>query len=698
MRALVSMLICLGFACLGFTRLTAQTLVEAETFKDKGGWVLDNQFMSLMGSPFLLAHGMGEPVRDAVTTVALPAAGTYKVWARTRDWAPYTATGAAGNGPGSFQVKVDGKQVGGAQGADGNPAWGWRIVGNVTTATASVQLSLHDETGFEGRCDAILFSDPAYAQPPESLSEQRTWRKRLLGQPEAPKDTGAFDLVVVGGGIAGITSAVQAARLGLRVALIHNRGVLGGNNSSETRVHMEGKINLPPYPNLGNLVKEMDPGPVDNADVAATFIDETKRKFVLSEGVNLFLNHHVFKTEVVGGKIAAVISMDGATDREYRFSAPLFVDCTGDGDVGYLAGADWRMGRESKAETGESLAPEKADSLSMGYSNLWRSAKQAGDNTFPVSPWALQFSDAYQVKGTKADWNWESGFERNTIVEAEAIRDHNFRAIYGNWAWLKNHMATTYGKDKLEWVSYVAGKRESRRLLGDIILTQQDVLGKVPYPDASFTTTWTLDLHFAEPNNAKYFPGQEFISIAEHTAVSPYAVPYRCLYSRNLGNLFMAGRDISVTHVALGTVRVMRTTGMMGEVVGRAAYLAIKYATSPRGVYQAHLPELIELLKYNGDKVVGLHPRFSDLGNQATFRLANAGPGAIGLSFRLGTAGPVAIDAYDALGNPVGTVAQGLQAAGEHRLEWQRKGHAPGLYFFRFRAGVREETRKGLVL
>jgi NADPH-dependent 2,4-dienoyl-CoA reductase/sulfur reductase-like enzyme len=676
----------------------AQTLVEAETFQDKGGWVLDNQFMALMGSPFLLAHGMGEPVKDASTSVTLPAPGTYKVWARTRDWAPYTATGAPGNGPGRFQVRVDGQQVGPVQGDDGNPAWGWRSVGTVTVASARVQVSLHDETGFEGRCDAILFSDPAAPQPPEALAEQRTWRKRLLGLPDAPKDTGAFDLVVVGGGIAGITAAVQAARLGLRTALIHNRGVLGGNNSSETRVHLEGKINQLPYANLGNLVKELDPGPVDNADVAAKFIDETKRKFVLSEGVSLFLNHQVFKAEVSGGKIAAVVSMNVASDREYRFAAPLFVDCTGDGEVGYLAGADWRMGRESKAETGESLAPDKPDSLSMGYSNLWRSAKQAADNAFPVTPWALQFSTAYQLKLTKSDWDWESGFDRNTITEAEAIRDHNFRAIYGNWSYLKNNLAATYGKDKLEWVSFVAGKRESRRLLGDVILKQQDVLGKAPYPDASFTTTWTLDLHYPEPTNSRYFPGQEFISIATQTAVSPYAVPYRCLYSRNIGNLFMAGRDISVTHVALGTVRVMRTTGMMGEVVGRAAYLANKHATSPRGVYQAHLPELIELLKYNGDKVVGARPDFADAGRQSVFGVEAGRPGGIGLSFRLGTGGPVHLEVRDARGGFVETVVSGRREAGEHRLEWSRGTHGPGLYFFRFRAGAKEETRKGMLL
>lgn len=694
MRLSSTLLLMLGL----FAQVPAQVLLETETFKDKGGWVLDNQFLAQMGSPYLLAHGMGVPVKDAIASVDLPKAGVYKVWARTRDWAPFAADGGPGKGPGRFQVLVDGKAVGEVQGADGDPAWGWRVVGRVATASARIQVALHDETGFGGRCDALFFGDTAALRPPEGFAEQRTWRRKMLGFPDAPKDTGSFDLVVVGGGIAGITASVQAARLGLRVALLHNRGVLGGNNSSETRVHLEGKINLPPYPNLGNIVKEMDPGPVDNADVAAKFIDETKRKLVLSEGISLFLNHHVFRAETAGGKIAAVVSMNVGTDREYRFTAPLFVDCTGDGEVGYLAGADWRMGREAKAETGESLAPDKPDSLSMGYSNLWRSAKQAADNAFPITPWALQFSAAYQLKLTKADWNWESGFAKNTISEAEDIRDHNFRAIYGNWSYLKNNLATTYGKDKLEWVSYVAGKRESRRLLGDVILTQMDVQNKVPYPDASFTTTWTLDLHYPEAKNTQYFPGQEFISVAVHAPVSPYAVPYRCLYSRNIGNLFMAGRDISVTHIALGTVRVMRTTGMMGEVVGRAAYLAIKHGTGPRGVYQSHLPELVELLKYNGDRVTVVRPDFADLGRQAVFLGAEPRAGGASIRFRIGSPGKVRLEVFDANGAVAETIVDGTLRAGEHRVEWSRGGRAPGVYLFRFRAGGMDVSRRQAVL
>jgi hypothetical protein len=218
--------------------------------------------------------------------------------------------------------------------------------------------------------------------------------------------------------------------------------------------------------------------------------------------------------------------------------------------------------------------------------------------TFPATPWALQFSDEYHIDQFKSDWEWETGFGNfNTITDAEKLRDHNLRAVYGNWSYLKNNMPEKYGKQQLAWVAYIGGKRESRRLIGDHILTQMDIQEGKIYPDASVTATWTIDLHFPDKKNSKYFEGQEFFAGTKHIRVAPYTIPYRCLYSRNIGNLFMAGRDISTTHVAFGSTRVMRTCGMMGEVVGFAAFVANKHHSSPRGVYKDHLPELMTLLK-----------------------------------------------------------------------------------------------------
>ena len=186
----------------------------------------------------------------------------------------------------------------------------------------------------------------------------------------------------------------------------------------------------------------------------------------------------------------------------------------------------------------------------------------------------------------------------NQIDDFERIRDYGLLVIYSNWSFLKNRLEgnEAYRNLRLGWVAYIAGKRESRRLLGDYILKEDDLRKNVFHEDASFSATWSIDLHWEDPDNSRKFPGREFKSVTEHILIYPYAVPYRCLYSRNIENLFMAGRDISATHVALGTIRVMRTTGMMGEVVGMAASLCKRFGETPRGIYQHHLDDLKTLM------------------------------------------------------------------------------------------------------
>ncbi|OHB63879.1 MAG: pyridine nucleotide-disulfide oxidoreductase [Planctomycetes bacterium RBG_13_60_9] len=582
------LLFCVAVLACCVTTAPGQVFVEAEGFDDPGGWVVDQQFMDQMGSPFLLAHGLGVPVRDAVTTVTLPQAGRYRVWVRTRDWA---ATWKASESPGRFQVLVEGTALAATFGVEGAD-WHWQDGGTVQIKNRQVKLALRDLTGFEGRCDAIVFaSDPQY-RPPEgkALAERR--------QSGKPQEAGQFDLVVVGGGMAGTCTAISAARLGVRVALVQDRPVLGGNNSSEVRVHLNGQINLPPYPRIGDVVRELDPGNQGNARPAAFYNDDKKLDFVQAEAnIRVFLNMHAHKVEKQGDRIVAVIARDVRTSKDLRFRAPLFADCTGDGTIGGLTGADFRMGRESWEQTGETMAPKEPDQMTMGASVQWYSIETTEPSPFPECPWALAFSDQSCQRMTRGDWNWETGLNKDQIGDFESIRDHGLRAVYGNWAFLKNESKdkARFANRRLSWVAYVAGKRESRRLLGDVILSQQDVQEQRGYPDAFVTTTWSLDLHYPDPQNTKYFPGEEFMTICKTPAIKPYPVPYRCFYSRNVENLFMAGRDISVTHVALGTVRVMRTCGMMGEVVGMAASICKARNTTPRGVYIEHLAELKEL-------------------------------------------------------------------------------------------------------
>lgn len=571
-----------------------QLLVEAESFKQKGGWVIDQQSFPVMHSSYLMAHGMGRPVEDATTTVAFPSTGKYHVWVRTKDWAPFPV------GPGKFILQLNNQVVGDTLGINGSNEWDWHYAGEVTVPKKEGVLTLKDLTGFNGRCDAILFAKGKKTSPPNDLTNLDDLRNELLGLQSGQQEAGHYDLVVVGGGVAGTCAAISAARLGLKVALIQDRPLLGGNNSSEIRVHLMGDIDKNHFPKLGRIVRELDNGDPGNGNPDAKAYGD-KRKFDLvkdERNLSLFVNTHVYQVEMDGEQLKAVIGRNIETNQESRFTGTYFADCTGDGTVGYLAGADYRMGRESKAETGESFAPDSADQFTLGTSNLWASLPVDSMTSFPETPWALTFTDDYHIDQDKSDWEWETGFGNfNTISDAEELRDHNLRAIYGNWSYLKNHKKEKYGKKELAWVAYIGGKRESRRLIGDHILTQMDVQEGKMHPDATVTATWTIDLHFPEERNKLYFPGEEFFASTKHIKVAPYTIPYRCLYSRNVPNLFMAGRNISTTHVAFGSTRVMRTCGMMGEVVGMAAYISRKYQASPRGVYEKHLDEFMGMIR-----------------------------------------------------------------------------------------------------
>ena len=572
-----------------------QVLLEAESFADTGGWLVDQQAMDIMGSPYLIAHGMGEPVADAAASVVLPSPGPWRVWVRTRDW---TAPWNAPESPGRFQVLINGKPLDPVFGVEG-AEWHWQDGGTVECADAKIAVALHDLTGFAGRCDALLFSDDPGFVPPDDVNACAALRRSLLALPDTPEEAGPFDFVVVGGGMAGVCAAVTAARLGLETALIHDRPVVGGNNSSEVRVHLNGEINLPPYPALGDVVKELDSGKKGNAQPADFYGDQKKLDVLWSQPkLHPFLNTHACRVEKRENRIAAVIAVDIRTGRENRFTAPLFADCTGDGTLGFLAGADFRMGREGRAETGETLAPETPDKMTMGASAQWYSVDAGAPSPFPECPWAMAFTEESCQPVTRGDWDWEAGLNMDQVRDIERVRDHLFRAIYGNWSFLKNHHPdrAKFANLKLGWMAHVAGKRESRRLMGDLILAQQDLEEPRLYPDSCVTTTWTIDLHYPKPENSRHFPGMEFRTIAEQVKIKPYPVPYRCFYSRNVENLFMAGRNISVTHVALGTIRVMRTGGMMGEVVGMAASLCKQHGTSPRGVYEKRLEELKALM------------------------------------------------------------------------------------------------------
>lgn len=580
--------------------------VEAEQFADFGGWAHDPQFMDQMGSPYLLAHGLGVPVTDATTEIRIPADGTYRVWVRTKDWvAQWKAPGT----PGRLSLMVNGtplKTVFGTAGED----WHWQAGGEVDLHAGAVKLALHDLTGFEGRCDAVLFSTDPQLSPPDAGPALEKFRREHLGLPEQPEDVGPFDLVVCGGGMAGTCAAISAARLGLRTALVQDRPVLGGNNSSEVRVWLQGARNKDPWPRVGDVVGELESakrahyGPANTKELY-----EDEKKLAVARGetnLTLFLEHRANGTETASGTIRAVIAQDEISGRRYRLAAKWFADCTGDGALGALAGAAFEMTRVGH----------------MGICNLWNVAPAGGPAPFPRCPWALDLSDK-PFPGrhkTKPDilqlggWYWESGFERDPIEEMEYVRDWNFRAMYGAWDAMKN-VDGVLPDHKLNWCAHIMGKRESRRLLGDVVVTLDDLEQQRAFPDGCVPTGWKVDLHGPDPRYESGFEGDAFISKAEFgTYKMPFWIPYRALYSRNVSNLFMAGRCISVTHEALGAVRVMRTAGCMGEIVGMAASLCRQYEATPSAIWQHHLSELQTLMSKGVGKHPGANPVYDNQG------------------------------------------------------------------------------------
>ena len=585
-------------------------LVEAESFAEHGGWSLDTAFIHLVGSPYLMAHGLGQPVKDASTGVTVKG-GEYRVWVRTKDWvAPWKAAGT----PGRFQVLVNGRPLAtefGTEGAD----WHWQAGGKVSLTAGEVSIRLHDLTGFNGRCDAILLSsDDGFAPPAEA--DLPAARKRLLNLPPGVEDEGEFDVIVVGGGYSGIAAAISAARQSLKVALIQDRFVLGGNGSSEVRVWAQGGTLRGRYPHLGEIVEEFADHAPDSPAAGSQFGDAIKEKLVRREkSISLFLGHFVTDVELdpdsnltelqaagyESRPIRSVTALDVRTSRQRKFRGKFFADCTGHGAVGALAGAAHRV--EPKGR--------------MGMSNMWYWQLESTPQAWPATPWALPLDESDFPKTVKSqseidgkpflkgEWFWESGFDKDPIRDLELIRDWNLRAVFGAFTAIRN------GKDKeknataaLKWVAFVGGPRESRLLDGDIILNREDIVSGRDFPDGCVPTTWDIDLHYPKEQYAKKFPDNPFISRAEFGAgvdrKNGYPIPYRCFYSKNVPNLFMAGRCISVNHEALGTVRVMRTCGMMGEVVGKGAYLCVKHKALPRAVYHYHLGELIELLKQPG--------------------------------------------------------------------------------------------------
>ncbi|SNS46112.1 FAD dependent oxidoreductase [Granulicella rosea] len=437
------------------------------------------------------------------------------------------------------------------------------------------------------------------------------------------------ELVVVGGGLAGVCCAITAAREGVRVVLVQDRPVLGGNASSEVRLWVLGATS-----HMGNnnrwareggvidelLVENMWRNPEGNAVIFDTLMLE----YVAREpNVALLLNTAVDSIEQsADGTIRSASGFCSQNQIRYTLRAPLFCDASGDGVVGYLAGADFHMGAEARSEYGELLAPYKATRDLLGHS-LYFYSRDTGKPVKYVAP-SFALTDISTIpryrelrvsdSGCRLWW-LEYGGTRDTVYETEEIKWELWSVVYGVWNYIKN--SGTFPEAEtltLEWAGMIPGKRESRRFLGDALLTQQDVVEQRRHVDAVGFGGWAIDLH---PSEGLYSaePG-----CTQWHSKGVYQIPYRTMYSRNVPNLFLSGRLLSASHIAFGSTRVMATCAHNGQAVGMAAALCVEKKAMPRELLEPFLmEEMQQRLLRSGQHIPGMveHGR-NDLAREAT--------------------------------------------------------------------------------
>jgi len=432
------------------------------------------------------------------------------------------------------------------------------------------------------------------------LKEESTYKR-------TPKTISlSADLVIVGGGLTGTCAAITAARAGIKVILVQDRPVLGGNCSSEVRLWILGATS-----HMGNNNRwARESGVIDeimldniyrNPDGNPLIFDTVLLEKVVEEkNITLLLNTAVYdldKTpagETDDDKITAVHAFCSQNSTQYTLTAPLFCDASGDGIVGFLSGAAFRMGAESMEEFGEKFAPDKEYGELLGHSMYFYSKDIGRPVKFIPPSFALQ--DIKEIPRYKTFnpkdfgcrlWWLEFGGRLDTVHDTEKIKWELWKVIYGAWNYIKNSGQFPEAENMtLEWVGTIPGKRESRRFEGDYLLTQQDVVEQKPFEDTVAFGGWSLDLH---PADGIY---SDQSGCNQWHSKGVYPIPYRCYYSKNVSNLFIAGRIISATHVAFASTRVMATSAVGGQAVAIAAALCKKHNCSPRELGEKHLREL----------------------------------------------------------------------------------------------------------
>ncbi len=397
------------------------------------------------------------------------------------------------------------------------------------------------------------------------------------------------DFCVIGGGLAGLCAAIAAARKGLSVALMHDRPVLGGNASGEIRMWISGANTWVTGNRETGIIEEihienMYRNPTGNWQIWDSILYEKAR---YQENLTLLLNCSCNDVLMTGDVITAVTGWQLTTETTHIVNAGYFADCSGDSILAHLAGAEYRIGHESKAEFNEDIAPDIEDKNTMGMSCLIQAREMHFPQKFIPPTWAINFPDDLSLKNRCHDfenpegnnfWWIELGGLNDSIHDTEELRDELLKIAFGIWDHIKNN--GDHGADNwvLEWIGFLPGKRESRRCVGDMIMNQHHIREGGNFEDVVAFGGRSMDDH----NPAGFWHSGEIATF--HPVTSIFGIPYRSLYSKNINNLWFAGRNISMTHVAMSAARVMATCATIGQAVGTAAAIAVKQGLSPRGV------------------------------------------------------------------------------------------------------------------
>ncbi len=579
--------------------------LDATEFQ-RGGWQLETQFVRSMGCSYLIASGVpGVPVEDATATFSVSEDGLYRFFVYTKNWKVPEA-------PGRFSLVVDGVENGHV--CEAMPAGGWyfEIAADLPLKKGKHTVALHDVTGWLSRCGAVIITNDDGFYPSRELPRMKAQRAAVKGLTGQKPKRRKFDFVVVGAGPGGVPAAVSAARQGLKVALLCGRPGVGGNASHEGLVGLDGASSNHRYWHETGINNE-----IKIYHESGLSWQQAMEKMIAGEkNLTVFYNELCIDATVKDSHIQSVLSVNTLTLEETVFTAPFFADCTGDGWLGYYAGAAYTQGREGKVRYGEELATELPDGMTMSgcisqtaFGHPMRSFRAEEDTVerpFILPDWAIHLPKGEEGLHRKADgfsgsdWWMENSQDFDDTFDDELVRDELIRLAVGYFGWLKETYPEA-SKYYLTALPLYNAKRENRRLLGDYILTMADYDRKEPMEDAVTYAGWCLDLHHPKG----IYSGEEGPFFAN--AIKPIIdIPYRCLYSRNIDNLFMAGRNISVSHVMLGTCRVEATIATEGQIIGAAAAYCLENNLTPRGIYQKKMQDFRQLLLKEDITIRGL--------------------------------------------------------------------------------------------